>query len=46
MQSLYLHDSQGSAKSNIRDAFVYELKKLVEANPEVVSSLVEVGVTD
>lgn len=25
---------------------MYELKKLVEANPEVVSSLVEVGVTE
>ena len=46
LPSLYLHDSQGSAKSTIRDAFVYELRKQVEANPEVVSGLVEVGVTE
>jgi len=43
---LYVHDSERSKQSNVRDAFIYSLRQQVSASGSVIAELVEVGASD
>jgi len=42
--TLYVHDSERSSQSSVRDAFISSLRQQVETSSDTVAGLVEVGV--